>query len=175
VFIMTLVISNKSVLLIDQSYAAALHAQGAKQQQQPYLGQQQPYGLVPGPGHQRGQTFDEIEAELHRTANYHAQMPLNDQSGMLGGQLPGKKMLTMAEVEAAMLAKGGAPSPNVPYPQQQQQQQQPQFGYGNVDPAQMMILRQQQELLEQMSAEKELKRREQMRQQAEKVRTLKCQ
>ncbi|KAI8576924.1 hypothetical protein K450DRAFT_254253 [Umbelopsis ramanniana AG] len=151
----------------DQSYAAALHAQGAKQQQQPYLGQQQPYGLVPG--HQRGQTFDEIEAELHRTANYHGQMPPSDQSNMLGGnQLPGKKMLTMAEVEAAMLAKGGVPSPNMPYPQQQQQQ--PQFGYGNVDPAQMMALRQQQELLEQMSAEKELKRREQMRQQAEKSR-----
>lgn len=81
-------------------------------------------------------------------------------------QGPGKKMLTMAEVEAAMLAKGGVP--NAPFPQQQPPQQ-PQFGYGNVDPAQMMALRQQQELLEHMSAEKEMKRREQMRQQTEKV------
>jgi len=150
----------------EQSYASALHSQGNKQ---PYLGQQQqPYGLAGGPGHQRGQTFEEIEAELQRTAGYHAQMPTGDhQPGMLGNHGPGKKMLTMAEVEAAMLAKGG--TQNAPFPQQQQPQQ-PQFGYGNVDPAQLMAIRQQQELLEHMSTEKELKRREQMRQQAEKSR-----
>jgi DNA topoisomerase 2-associated protein PAT1 len=143
-----------------------LHSQGNKQQ--PYLGQQQPYGVASGPGHQRGQTFEQIEAELQRTAGYHGQMPHGDhQPGMLANQQgPGKKMLTMAEVEAAMLAKGGVP--NAPFPQQQPPQQ-PQFGYGNVDPAQMMALRQQQELLEHMSAEKEMKRREQMRQQTEKV------
>lgn len=152
-------------MYVEQSYASALHSQGNKQ---PYLGQQQqPYGLAGGPGHQRGQTFEEIEAELQRTAGYHAQMPTGDhQPGMLGNHGPGKKMLTMAEVEAAMLAKGG--TQNAPFPQQQQPQQ-PQFGYGNVDPAQLMAIRQQQELLEHMSTEKELKRREQMRQQAEKV------
>jgi DNA topoisomerase 2-associated protein PAT1 len=162
--------------ITDQSYASVLHAQAPKQQA--YPGQQQPYGLSAGPGHQKPQTFEEVEAELHRTANYHSQIPPTDPSALHGNQLGGKKILTMAEVEAAMLAKGAAQNHSVPYPQQQQQQQQqqqpPQYGYGNVDPAQMLSLRQQQELLEQMTAEKELKRREQLRQQTEKVRTWVC-
>lgn len=107
-------------------------------------------------------------------------MPMGDpQAAMMANQGPGKKMLTMAEVEAALLAQG-VPPPSAngqfqqqpmqqPPQQQQQQQQQPPYGYGNVDPAQMMALRQQQELMEQMSVEKELKRREQMRLMAEKV------
>ncbi|KAG2181362.1 hypothetical protein INT43_008945 [Umbelopsis isabellina] len=162
----------------DQSYAAAIHSQGNKQ---PYLNQQQPYGQPTGAGHQRPKTFEEIEAELHRTAGYHGQMPMGDaQAAMMANQGPGKKMLTMAEVEAALLAQGVPPGANgqfqqqsmqqPPQQQQQQQQQQPPYGYGNVDPAQMMALRQQQELMEQMSVEKELKRREQLRQMAEKSR-----
>jgi hypothetical protein len=153
----------------DQSYAAAIHSQGNKQ---PYLNQQQPYGQPTGHG-QRPKTLEEIEAELHRTAGYRGQIPMGDPQAamMAANQGPGKKMLTMAEVEAALLAQGASPNANGSFQQQQQQQQQqPPYGYGNVDPAQMMALRQQQELLEQMSAEKELKRREQLRQMAEKVR-----
>jgi hypothetical protein len=163
--------ADTNIYKIDQSYASAIHSQGNKL---PYLNQQQQqaYGRTSSPGHQRAQTFEEIEAELQRTAGYRSQLPPmsgDHEAGMMSGQAPGKKMLTMAEVEAALLAKGSLQTAGGQFPQQGPPQQQPPYGYVNLDPAQMMALRQQQELIEQMSAEKELMRREQMRQHAEKV------
>ncbi|SAM02816.1 hypothetical protein [Absidia glauca] len=117
-------------------------------------------------------SLEEIEAEMQRVAKQR-QGYGGDEYASGGG---GKKVLSLAEVEAAMMQR-----PMIQQQQRQQQLQQqhllhlqevggglPSFnggngGFGQPDPAQLMALHQQHELMEQMSIERELKRRETMR------------
>ncbi|KAI8339561.1 topoisomerase II-associated protein PAT1 [Chlamydoabsidia padenii] len=115
-------------------------------------------GTIPPQQHQRQhRSLEEIEAEMQRAKYRQA----------YGDDMPnGKKMLSLAEVEAAMMQGGSRDQLS----QQQQQQhlqhliqQQPPFGFGQPDPAQIMAMYQQHELIEKMSIERELKRQETMR------------
>lgn len=110
-------------------------------------------------------SLEEIEAEMQRTKYRQA----------YGDDTPaGKKMLSLAEVEAAIMQGAGGRDQVLQqqhhHLQQLRQQQEaglPAFGFGPSDPAQIMALHQQQELMEQLSIERELKRQETL----EKVKT----
>lgn len=117
-------------------------------------------------------SLEEIEAEMQRVAKQRQAYGGNEYASVGGG----KKVLSLAEVEAAMMQR-----PMIQQQQRQQQLQQqhllhlqevgggmPPFnggngGYGQPDPAQLMALQQQHEMMEQMSIERELKRQETMR------------
>ncbi|KAI8877390.1 hypothetical protein K501DRAFT_42489 [Backusella circina FSU 941] len=114
--------------------------------------------------------LEDIEAEMQRQATLRYRMEQNANGNNGGSQKP----MSLAEVEAALAA--GARAQQQPTPVSQQQQQQPQqqqpyqeqfppFGYGgqSADPMQMLAMKQQQELMEQMSLEREMKRRQNLR------------
>ncbi|CAO3607048.1 unnamed protein product [Cunninghamella blakesleeana] len=150
-------------------------------------------GVLPPQQQQRARqhlSLEEIEAELHRAKYRQAYGDdINNR----------KKMLSLAEVEAAMLQQGNNNNGNMGgmsgrdaalfhqlqqqqhqhqqqllqqqqqqllQLRQQQQQQDPNLPFNNFaqpDASHLLAMRQQQELMEQMSIERELKRREDMR------------
>ncbi|KAI8336242.1 topoisomerase II-associated protein PAT1 [Chlamydoabsidia padenii] len=125
-------------------------------------------GLLQQQQQRQHRSLEEIEAEMQR----HKHRPA------YGDEFAsGKKVLSLAEVEAAMM-QGNGRDPILQQQQQHQQQLQqqhllhlrqqqeaglPPFGFGQPDPAQIMAMQQQHELMEQMSMERELKRQETMR------------
>ncbi|KAI7898347.1 topoisomerase II-associated protein PAT1 [Cokeromyces recurvatus] len=117
-----------------------------QQQHTPQQQQQQP-------SHQlRPVTLEDIEADIQRqqAANRYR---MNSESPLMNG-----KPLSLADLEAALTAGN-------PRSQQQMQQQTSEhgmspFGFGQPDPIQILAMKQQQELKEQLSIARELKRRE---------------
>jgi DNA topoisomerase 2-associated protein PAT1 len=111
--------------------------------------------------------LEDIEAEMQRQAALRYRMEQNVNGNNGGAQKP----MSLAEVEAALAAGARAQQQPPPVSQQQQQPQQqvfqeqfPPFGYGqSADPMQMLAMKQQQELMEQMSLEREMKRRQNLR------------